>query len=227
MMTMKDKSPERDEIELLLPWHAAGTLGVKDAERVDAALENDAELRRRFELAREECGEAVPLNETLGAPSSRSLERLFAAIEAESPAPKPQMASAGGWFSGLLAQFSPRALAWSASAAALLILLQGALITGFLIKDRAGTGTYETASRDGSLTTTPGAFVLVRFNPAANAADITKFLDANEASILDGPRGGLYRLRVSTRAIPKADLANIVPRLQQETGVVAFVVPTE
>jgi hypothetical protein len=43
---------ERDDLETLLPWHAAGTLNRRDAERVEKALANDRELLRRFNLAR-------------------------------------------------------------------------------------------------------------------------------------------------------------------------------
>src|SRR5690349_20996611 len=84
MMTSR-QAPEREEIESLLPWHAAGTLSRNDAERVERALAADRELARRFELVREELAETIHLNETLGAPSSRAMERLFAKIDAEAP----------------------------------------------------------------------------------------------------------------------------------------------
>ena len=34
-MNMLNKEPERHEIEALLPWHAAGTLNRRDADRVE------------------------------------------------------------------------------------------------------------------------------------------------------------------------------------------------
>ena len=74
---------EREELETLLPWHAAGTLNRRDAERVEKALAADRELMRRFDLAREELNETIHLNESLGAPSARAMEKLFAAIDAE------------------------------------------------------------------------------------------------------------------------------------------------
>ena len=73
MSTMNEKAPERRDIEDLLPWHAAGTLGRRDAERVEAGLAADPELARRFELVREELAETIHLNETLGAPSARPM----------------------------------------------------------------------------------------------------------------------------------------------------------
>jgi len=83
MNAMKQEAPERQEIEELLPWHAAGTLSRRDAQRVEEALARDPELARQYALVREEFGETIHLNETLGAPSARALEKLFAKIDAE------------------------------------------------------------------------------------------------------------------------------------------------
>ena len=75
MNTMSEKAGEREEIEHLLPWHAAGTLSRRDAERVERALASDEELVRRFNLVREELTETIHLNESLGAPSARAMEK--------------------------------------------------------------------------------------------------------------------------------------------------------
>jgi hypothetical protein len=80
---MIDKALERHEIEALLPWHAAGTLSRRDADLVERALAGDSELARRYDLVRQELAETIHLNETLGAPSGRVMEKLFAAIDAE------------------------------------------------------------------------------------------------------------------------------------------------
>jgi hypothetical protein len=82
-MTAINKHPERHEIEELLPWHATGTLSRRDADRVKQALAGDRELARRYELIRQELAVTTRLNETLGAPSARAMEKLFAAIDAE------------------------------------------------------------------------------------------------------------------------------------------------
>src|SRR6476620_391320 len=86
-MNTKIKETQED-IELLLPWHAAGTLSRRDAARVEQALANDNELASRYELVREELGEAIRLNESLGAPSARAMKNLFETIDAE-PVRKP------------------------------------------------------------------------------------------------------------------------------------------
>jgi hypothetical protein len=82
-MNTIDKEPERHEIEVLLPWYAAGTLSRCDADLVERALARDSELARRYDLVRQELAETIQLNETLGAPSGRAMEKLFAAIDAE------------------------------------------------------------------------------------------------------------------------------------------------
>src|SRR6516165_4232914 len=80
-LAMNEK--ERHEIEALLPWHAAGTLSRCDADRVEQALSDDPELARHYDLVRQEFAETIHLNERLGAPSARAMEKLFAAIDAE------------------------------------------------------------------------------------------------------------------------------------------------
>src|SRR3984885_16292238 len=94
MMATSKKMLEQDpsEIEMLLPWHAAGTLNSRDARRVDEALAGDPELARQYAAIREECAETIDLNESLGAPSARAMRKLFAAIDAE-PAAKPSGAA--------------------------------------------------------------------------------------------------------------------------------------
>ena len=82
-MNEQQEAPERQDIEQLLPWHAAGTLSRRDAQRVEDALARDPELARRYALVRDEFAETIHLNETLGAPSARAAEKLFAAIDAE------------------------------------------------------------------------------------------------------------------------------------------------
>src|SRR6202163_3465262 len=115
---MNTINKERDDLETLLPWHAAGTLSRRDAERVEKALASDRELLRRFNLAREELNETIHLNETLGARSPRAMEKLFAAIEAE-PVRKPKVSfDLAGRLAGVIASFSPRTPAMAARAGA-------------------------------------------------------------------------------------------------------------
>jgi len=213
------------DIEDLLPWHAVGTLSRRDAQRVEEALAGDPELARRFAMVREELGETILLNETLGAPSAHAMEKLFAKIDAE-PARKPAVSlNLGSRVAEFFASLSPRTLAWSASAAAVAILLQAGLIAGIVIKEKSAGG-YETASAPSS-DPGVGAFTIIRFAPQASSDDITKFLEANKLQVAAGPMsGGLYKVRVSMTGLPKADLARIVKKLQEDK-VVGFIATTD
>ena len=213
------------DIEELLPWHAAGTLSRRDAQRVEEALAGDPELARRFAMVREELGETILLNETLGAPSAHAMEKLFAKIDAE-PARKPATSlNLAARVSEFFASLSPRTLAWSASTAAIAILLQAGLIAGIVIKEKSAGG-YETASAPSS-DPGVGAFTIIRFAPQASSDDITKFLEANKLQVAAGPMsGGLYKVRVSMTGLPKVDLARIVKKLQEDK-VVGFIATTD
>lgn len=223
-MTNTDDDRARQEIIELLPFHAAGTLEPNEAARVEAALAHDPELARHYDLAREELVETIGLNESLGAPSARVAQRLFAAIEADARptrAAKLRGTTAGpprlvAWLVGL----SPRTLAWSAAAAVLAIVLQAGVIATMLAGSHGGS--FETASYRGQSEAT-GPTVLIRFAPQATAAEIAAFLEANRASIAAGPMaGGLFRLTVTPQA--GQDLAAIVGRMQQ-SPVAGFVAP--
>src|SRR5664279_4603245 len=141
-MSKKMLEQEPSEIEMLLPFHVAGTLNVRDARRVDEALARDPELARQYAVIREEYAETIHLNESLGAPSARAMAKLFAAIDGE-PARKPSLsldlsARIAGFFAGL----SPRKLAWSASLGALALLMQAGIIGAVLVKNQ--TASFQT-----------------------------------------------------------------------------------
>jgi len=232
MTTTNAKAPQRQDIEALLPWHAAGTLGRRDAERVEYALANDNDLKRQYEMVREEIGETIRLNETLGAPSSRAMERLMAAIEADgATARKSRMSfNIGAWISGQLAQLSPRTLAWSATGAAFAIVLQAGLIAGLYVEstDKSAksfeTASYEQPNAPATRSFAQGSYVLIRFTPEATASDITNFLDAYKAAVVEGPRAkGLFRLRVAESSLSKEEIAQVVARMQADKKVVTFV----
>lgn len=214
------------DIEELLPWHAAGTLSRSDARRVEQALASDPELARRYALVRDEFGETIHLNETLGAPSARAMETLFAKIDAEPARRQATSISLSVRITEFFANFSPRTLAYAGSVAVLAILLQAGFIAGVMIKETKTSG-YETASAPTNPPAGEGAFTLIRFAPQATQDDVTKFLEANKFSIASGPMaGGLYKVRVSMTTLPKADLAGIVKKLQGDK-VVTFVATTE
>ncbi len=220
MMAMK-KLLEREpgEIEMLLPWHAAGTLNARDARRVEEALVRDPELSRQYTAIREEYAETIDLNESLGAPSARAMQTLFAAIDAE-PERKPTASrriSRG--IAGFFAALTPRTLAWSASLAAVVLLVQAGIIGAMLMQNQpasfqtASLSTNEPIIRTLSSEAPPRA--LVRFAPDARIADITALLDTYRAAII-GTSGGMFRLQFGNRAMSKDEAAGLMRKLQGE-----------
>jgi len=222
MMAMSKKILEQEpsEIEMLLPWHAAGTLNARDARRVDEALARDPELAKQYAVIREEYAETIGLNESLGAPSTRAMQKLFTAIDAE-PARNPSASlNISARIVEFFASLSPRTLAWSASLGALALLLQAGVIGAVLVKNQAAS--YQTASlstnepvtRDLAAAAPPRA--LVRFAPDARIADITAMLDRYQASIVDGGKGGMFRLQFGDKAMSKDEIASLMSKLQNE-----------
>ena len=227
MMAARKKVMEQEpsEIELLLPWHAAGTLSARDARRVDEALAHDPELARQYAVIREEYAGTIDLNENLGAPSVRAMQKLFTAIDAE-PERKPSASlNIAARFSRLFSGLSPRTLAWSASLGALVLVLQAGIIAGVLMDNRPST--FQTASlsmnepssitRD--LSATPPPRALVRFAADARVGDITALLDKYQASIVSGAQGGMFRLQFANGSMSKDEFANLLSRLQNEKTV--------
>jgi hypothetical protein len=229
---MLDQEPS--EIELLLPFHAAGTLNARDARRVDEALASDPELARQYAVIREEYAETIHLNESLGAPSARAMQKLFAAIDGE-PAPKLSVSvNLSARVSEFFASLSPRTLAWSASLGAMALLLQAGLIGAVLVKNQ--NASFQTASlsmnepSSGPITRDLGSSIappraLVRFAPEARIADITALLDTYQASIVDGAKGGMFRLQFGSKAMGKDEVASLMSRLQGEK-IVSLAVAT-
>ena len=229
MMAMKKMlEQEPSEIEMLLPFHAAGTLSARDAKRVEEALASDPELAKQYAVIREEYAETIGLNESLGAPSARAMAKLFAAIDGE-PARKPSMSgrvSAG--ISAFFASLSPRTLAWSASLGAVALLAQAGVIGAVLVKNEQ-PATFQTASLSTNEPITRSMVpeaprALVKFAPDARVADITTLLDSYQASIVDA-RGGMFRLQFGTRAMSRDELAGLMNRLKSEK-IVSLAVAT-
>lgn len=225
MTTMNKEAPERQDIEALLPWHAAGTLSRRDAERVEQALASDRELARRYDLVREELGETIHLNESLGAPSARAMKKLFAAIDAETPVVKKTSVDFTSRVVEFMSSFSPRTLAWSATGAALAIVLQAAVLTTVVVRDQSGTD-FSLASAG---TSTSGAqLAVIRFKPQARFDEITSFLTLHQAVIVGGPkRGGLYDIQISPTPLSKPELDKSIKVLKAETRLVEFVASKE
>jgi hypothetical protein len=157
---MNGGTTERQEIEALLPWHAAGTLN-----------------RRPVDVA------------------SR--------------------------FAQFLSNLAPRTLVWSASAAALAIMVQGAVLTSVMVTDNHAPNSV---SGPGMAAAGEDGYLVVRFSPQASALEITNFLNTWKATLVDGPKnGGMFTLRLP-KDVKKEDLIGIAKQMQAHSKVVENVV---
>ncbi|HLG80470.1 MAG TPA: hypothetical protein VKY22_05605 [Bradyrhizobium sp.] len=229
MMALSKKmlEDEPSEVELLLPWHAAGRLSARDTRRVEDALATDPALARQYAVIQEEYAETIALNESLGAPSGNAMQKLFAAIDAEPERRPPVTAGWSARISGFFSSLSPRTLAWTATLGAVVVVAQAALIGTVLMKNPSGS--FHTASLSmnepvaRSLDGTPPR-ALVRFAPDARVADITALLDKYQASIIGNARGGMFRLQFGDQTMSKDDLTGLINKLSSEK-IVNLAVP--
>jgi anti-sigma-K factor RskA len=229
MMAMSNKVPNQEpgEIEALLPWHAAGTLNARDTRRVDEALAKDPDLARQYAAIQEEFAETISLNESLGAPSSRAMQKLFAAIDAEPARSGTRSFGLAARISGFFASLSPRTLAASAAVAVLAILLQAGVIGTVLMKRDSGsfqTASYEAAPSSAPTTITRSLApaeaattrLFVRFAATARVSDITALLDSYQGTIVDSGKDGLFQLQFGNRPMTKDQVAGLIRRLESE-----------
>jgi anti-sigma factor RsiW len=230
MMATSRKIPEDEpgEIEALLPWYAAGTLDAREARRVEAALADDPRLVRQYAAIQDEYAETIHLNESLGAPSSDAMQKLFAAIDAEPARAYSNSPRLSTRISGFFASLSPRTLAWSASLGALALLLQAGVIGTVLMQQQETsfeTASYQPAPRTMTRSLAPGNDVVlfVRFKPDARVSDITALLGSYHASVVGGS-GDMFRLQFAGKA--SADAAAVLSDLQKEK-IVAMAVPAQ
>ena len=224
MMALSKKMLEQEpsDIEMLLPWHAAGTLNARDARRVEEALARDPELAKQYAVIREEYAETISLNETLGAPSARAMQKLFAAIDAE-PARQPsvlvQPVVAGLRFfrrpfaahAGVVGK--PRRA--GAGAAGRRDRRGADEEPGGDLSDRLAQHERAVAVRAISRAAVTPPRALVRFAPDARIADINALLDNYHASIVDA-KGGMFRLQFGDKAMSKDEVAGLLSKLQGE-----------
>lgn len=231
MMAVSRKMQEQEPgpIELLLPWHAAGTLNARDARLVEEALARDPELAKQYAAIREEQAAIVDLNESLGAPSPRTMHKLLAAIDAE-PRSIRRPANVLARLAGFLGSLSPGTLTWSASLATLALLVQAGVIGAMLSRQEPTVASKPAPAQrmaeavvkspptlTRALGSEPAApRIFVRFAADARVSDITALLDNYQAAVIDSAKGGTFKLQVGDQPLAARELAELISRLQGE-----------
>ena len=221
---------EREDIESLLPWYEQGQLDAGDRKRVEDYLAAHPEVEDQISLIAEERGEAVLLNEARGTPGASALDRLMDSIEAEEAA-NPSLASMKpalkGWMAKLFGMPIPASLQWASAAAAVVIVAQGIALGVLTTSDLPQGPGYETATGPAQQAAT-GTFAVVQFAQDATAEQINGLLTEMGLSIVDGPKpGGMYRVRLSGKALEDSKRDTILEQLLSHEGLVELAVPAE
>lgn len=213
-----ERLSERDEIEALMPWYVTGKLDATSRARVERYLEAHPERRVHLALVREESDATITANEAVPAPGPEALARLRASI-AGAPRGRSLWAQLSQRLADWLSDLAPSQFVLATAAAALVVMLQAAVI-GALVVERAAAPAYQTAS--GKETTGNGVELLVGFAETATAGEISALLEQLDAVVVDGPRAGLYRLRLPEQG---EEEGNVAIELLKESEAVTVVLP--
>ena len=213
-----ERLSERDEIEALMPWYVSGKLDASSRARVERYLEAHPEDRAHLALVREESDATITANEAIPAPGPEALDRLRASIAA-APRRRPLLAQLSERFADWLTGLAAPQVAFTAAVAALVVVLQAAAI-GALLVERGATPDYQTAG--GEETGSEGIEFLVGFSDTATASEISAILERLDAVVVDGPRAGLYRLRVPDQG---DENRKAVIEALKKSGVVTVALP--
>jgi hypothetical protein len=96
------------------------------------------------------------------------------------------------------------------------------VITAVVVKDHGAPATYGVANAPQDR-----SFAAVRFTPQATASEISNFLGAYKATVVEGPMKGIggshYRIRLSDTKLTSEEVGKIIRDMQGETKIVAFI----
>ena len=213
------------EVADLLPFYATRRLIGRDRHRVAVALAADPALQHELALILEEKAATIEVNQALGEPSRAAVDRFFRALDAEAPGPvavrpgKQPNRPEARWFATLFGGWQPRAVAFGAMAAAVVVVAQAGVI-GALLSNRPAAPAATVASLSDAR---GGASIIVAFDPSASVSAIQAMLVSDGCTIVQGPMpGGLYGLKIGDHPPTKAEVDDMVGRLKSRPSLVRF-----
>ncbi|HHK75134.1 MAG TPA: hypothetical protein ENJ57_08205 [Rhizobiales bacterium] len=226
-MSPNERSNEDfSDIEVMLPWYAAGTLEPQETARIEAELADNPALQQQLELINEEIEQDIRLNTALGAPSTDILPKLMARIAAEPshlPAALSLKMKFSGWVEDFIGSISPVRLGVTAAIAVLMICIQAVILAGIYFQSPQDS-IYQSASDATARPVQTGTNVLIAFQPQATAMQITRFLESNQLQILNGPRpGGFFTIRLDAGKLAPAALKRRLETLRASDRIVRLV----
>ncbi len=223
MNTQPNGRPEREEIEMLLPWYVTGQLDETDAARVAAYLAQHPDMAERVALSRSERNETAHLNALAEDYPPADVDRFMAKIAATRHGDARAEAGVMAWLKGLLEAPFGGGLRWAGAVAIIVIAAQAVTLATLLVPRVIND--YEMAGTNSGAT--DGSFVLVRFADDASVEAIAKMLSELEMTISDGPKaGGLFTVRIGPAGLSADDRNARTTTLSARKDLVVFVTAT-
>lgn len=213
---------EREEIEMLLPWYATGTLDPADNERVARFIEAHPDLGTQLRLIEEERVSTVQVNEQAGAMTQTlKVDKLNRRGAAGAPVPS-LLHSFLDRMSGMLSAPS-RGVVRFAAVALLAVVIGQAVTIGWLVTG-GGTDGYNLAS--GSTAPDDGTFALAQIKADASFLEISADLQRLRVTIADGPNAaGFVTLRIGPADLSTAESRAAIANIGAESDVITLIVP--
>jgi hypothetical protein len=207
-----------DEIWLLLPWHANGSLEAGERERVQAHL-RVCLLCRREMAAQATLAKRLRHAPRVDISAKPSFDRLLARIQSGQAAPPKPAAKnpwPAAWAEWLLAGRAPPRLA--AACASLLLI---AAIPLLPVQRQEPAPGFHTVADSGSLDRFARNDLRVIFAEQATGQEIGRLVSAIQGRIVDGPSPiGLYTVRLAAGGDGgEPGLARVLARLRGSPSV--------
>ena len=218
------------EIEKLLPWYAKGLLEPDEQKQVDAYLADHPDMRMQLGLINEEIAAVEQQHAALGAPGSDGFERLIADIDRIEAKQAPITDAVDALLEKVrdfFSSFSRPGMQFAGIAAAVVIVVQGVVISTVLMGEQAASVSepgFRTASGPEQAAPSDEAMLLIAFKPAANMAEVAKLLKTHSAKIVGGPKaGGFFEIAIPSGKLPEGGVASVVKALKETPELVQFV----
>jgi len=225
-----EKFTEREEIEMLLPWYVTGRLEAAEQAHVTRYLENHPDMQGQLQIIQAEQDHSISANQAIAGAPAGAFEKLRASVAAESNGMSLASVKRSIWaeLQNLFTVPTPRAVQWAGVAAAVVMVVQAAIIGG-LLKTSPGSGDgskYQTASGPNAGSASTGTRVLIQFAPSLTNARLSKFLRSQGAEIVAGPKpGGIYEVRISTKKLSQLELDVALKKMKSNQEIVLHVLP--
>lgn len=216
--------PELDSAEALLPWYATGKLAPELARDIEAQLQNRPGLQQHLRRVEEERDETIRAAEAVDVPSRRMAEKFNASLEKAGRKPNLRANPLWSWVEAVgtyLAGLRPQMLGMAATGAAIAIVALG----GTLATRNSPRGPFVVASSpalEGE-----GTFLLVTFQPDAQLKEIEEMVISTQSSIVDGPRAGVFKLRIGPANMKAEDRAAKIEKWSASKRIVRTLMPAQ